>query len=57
MSAWQIIDWINSEICIYKDGSVSIEYASEKTAQELLDEGVWQAFCFGFGRFRIRVGS
>lgn len=33
--------------CIYKDGSVSIEYASEKTAQELLDEGVWQAFCFG----------
>ena len=34
-------------LCIYKDGSVSIEYASEKTAQELLDEGVWQAFCFG----------
>ena len=34
-------------LCIYKDGSVSIEYASEKTAQELLEEGVWQAFCFG----------
>lgn len=34
-------------LCIYKDGSVSIEYASEKTAQDLLNEGVWQAFCFG----------
>lgn len=34
-------------LCIYKDGSVSIESASEKTAQDLLDEGVWQAFCFG----------
>ena len=34
-------------LCIYTDGSVSIEHASEKSAQELLDAGVWQAFCFG----------
>lgn len=35
--------------CIYNDGTMKIVSAYEKTAQELVDEGVWQAFTFGPG--------
>lgn len=34
-------------LCIYADGHFEITNSSEKTAQELIDEGVWQAFSFG----------
>lgn len=34
-------------LCIYADGHFEITDSSEKTAQELIDEGVWQAFSFG----------
>lgn len=34
-------------LCIYTDGRFEITDSSEKTAQQLLDEGVWQAFSFG----------
>lgn len=34
-------------LCIYADGTMRIVASGEKTAQELVDEGVWQAFCFG----------
>ena len=33
--------------CIYADGTAKSWSAGKKTAQELLDEGVWQAFSFG----------
>ena len=34
-------------LCIYADGHFEITNSSEKSAQELIDEGVWQAFSFG----------
>lgn len=34
-------------LCIYADGHFEITNSSEKSAQELVDEGVWQAFSFG----------
>ena len=33
--------------CIYADGTMQIKNTEEVTAQELVDEGVWQAFSFG----------
>ena len=36
-------------LCIYADGTMKIKSSSEMTAQELVDEGVWQAFSFGPG--------
>lgn len=34
-------------LCIYADGHFEITDSSEKTAQQLVSEGVWQAFSFG----------
>ena len=34
-------------LCIYADGHFEITNAAEKTSQQLIDEGVWQAFSFG----------
>ena len=34
-------------LCIYADGHFEITNAAEKTAEQLIDEGVWQAFSFG----------
>ncbi len=34
-------------LCIYADGSMQIVDQSTVSAQELVDEGVWQAFSFG----------
>ncbi len=34
-------------LCIYADGHFAVTNSSEKTAQQLVDEGVWQAFSFG----------
>ncbi len=34
-------------MCIYSDGSMKIYGPEEKGSQELLDEGVWQAFSIG----------
>lgn len=34
-------------LCIYADGTMEIVNTSEKTADELVAEGVWQAFSFG----------
>ena len=34
-------------LCIYADGTMRIVDQSEVTAQELVDDGVWQAFSFG----------
>ncbi|MCR4902743.1 MAG: phosphodiester glycosidase family protein [Butyrivibrio sp.] len=34
-------------LCIYADGSMEIIDSEEYTAQELVDNGVWQAFSFG----------
>jgi exopolysaccharide biosynthesis protein len=39
----------NDVLCIYGDGSMKIADPSAVTAQELLDQGVWQAFSFGPG--------
>ena len=36
-------------LCIYADGSMKIVDPSSVTAQELVDQGVWQAFSFGPG--------
>ena len=36
-------------LCIYADGSMKIIDPSTVTAQELVDQGVWQAFSFGPG--------
>ncbi len=33
--------------CIYADGTMQIRNTADVTAQELADEGVWQAFSFG----------
>lgn len=35
--------------CIYADGTMKIMNSSEKSAEELVNEGVWQAFSFGPG--------
>lgn len=34
-------------LCIYADGSFGITNSGEKSADELVEEGVWQAFSFG----------
>ncbi|MBR6102223.1 MAG: phosphodiester glycosidase family protein [Ruminococcus sp.] len=34
-------------LCIYADGHFEITTSGEKTVDELVDEGVWQAFSFG----------
>ena len=34
-------------LCIYTDGSMAIIDASEKSVEELIEDDVWQAFCFG----------
>ncbi|MDO4417805.1 MAG: phosphodiester glycosidase family protein [Eubacteriales bacterium] len=34
-------------LCIYADGSMRIADQTEVTAQELVEDGVWQAFSFG----------
>ena len=34
-------------LCIYADGSMKVTDQSSKTAQQLVEEGVWQAFSFG----------
>ena len=34
-------------LCIYADGTMKIVSSGESTAQELVDNGVWQAFSFG----------
>ena len=36
-------------LCIYADGTMKVYAYGEKTAEELLAEGVWQAFSFGPG--------
>ena len=36
-------------LCIYADGSMQILDSDAYTAQELVDQGVWQALCFGPG--------
>ena len=33
--------------CIYADGTMQIKNTADVTAQELVDEGVWQVFSFG----------
>ena len=39
----------NEVLCIYGDGSMKVVDPSTVTAQELVDQGVWQAFSFGPG--------
>jgi len=39
----------NDVLCIYADGSMKVVDPSTATAQELLEQGVWQAFSFGPG--------
>ena len=39
----------NDVLCIYADGSMNVVDPSTATAQELLEQGVWQAFSFGPG--------
>ena len=36
-------------LCIYADGHFDVKESYEKTTSELIEEGVWQAFCFGPG--------
>ena len=36
-------------LCIYADGSMKVVDPSNVTAQELVNQGVWQAFSFGPG--------
>ena len=36
-------------LCIYADGSMKVVEPSTVTAQELVNQGVWQAFSFGPG--------
>ncbi|MEE5993606.1 MAG: phosphodiester glycosidase family protein [Oscillospiraceae bacterium] len=36
-------------LCIYADGSMKVMNQSDYTADELVNQGVWQAFCFGPG--------
>ena len=35
--------------CLYADGTLEIVSAGEKTAEELVEDGVWQAWSFGPG--------
>ena len=49
-------------LCIYADGTMKIVDPGDKTAQELVDEGVWQAFSFGpaliqNGQIDVSVGE
>ncbi|MBQ9674074.1 MAG: phosphodiester glycosidase family protein [Ruminococcus sp.] len=37
----------NDILCVMTDGSLKITNSSEKTAEQLVSEGVWQAFSFG----------
>ncbi len=39
----------NDVLCIYGDGTMKVVDPSTVTAQELVDQGVWQAFSFGPG--------
>lgn len=39
----------NEVLCIYADGSMKVVSAYDVTAEELINEGVWQAFSFGPG--------
>lgn len=39
----------NDVLCIYADGSMKVVDPATATAQELLEQGVWQAFSFGPG--------
>ena len=39
----------NDVLCIYADGSFKVISASEASADELVNQGVWQAFSFGPG--------
>ena len=39
----------NEVLCIYADGSMKVVDPATVTAQELVDQGVWQAFSFGPG--------
>ncbi len=34
-------------LCVYADGTMKIVNSGDKSAQELVNEGVWQAFSFG----------
>lgn len=34
-------------LCVYADGTMRIVNSNAQSAQELVDQGVWQAFCFG----------
>ena len=34
-------------LCIYADGAMRIVHSGLQSPQELVDSGVWQAFCFG----------
>lgn len=36
-------------LCIYADGTMKVVQPDDYTAQELVDQGVWQAFSFGPG--------
>ena len=49
-------------LCVYADGTMKIVDPGDKTAQELVDEGVWQAFSFGpaliqNGQIDVSVGE
>ena len=39
----------NDLLCIYADGTMQIRSQSDVTADELVEQGVWQAFSFGPG--------
>ena len=39
----------NDMLCIYADGTMKVISPEETTAQELVSQGVWQAFSFGPG--------
>lgn len=34
-------------LCVFSDGSMQILSSNDYTAEELVDAGVWQAYCFG----------
>ena len=42
-------------LCIYADGHFEITNSAEKTAQQLIDEGVWQAFSIEMNFRRIAL--
>ena len=49
-------------LCVYADGTMKIVNSGEKSAQELVNEGVWQAFSFGpaliqNGQIDVSVGE